>query len=214
IVFQSGEDPVKAGLVASLNRPGGNVTGISSLNTSLGAKRLDLLRELVPTARIVFVLGNPRYSVTEPMLHELAESAHKVGVELAILKASTTEEIHTAFAALRARRASALLVLNDPFLFSHRQEIVDFAVRQYLPTMATFREFVTVGGLASYGTTITDVFRQMGVYAGKILNGAKPAELPVEQAVKIELVLNLKTAKAFGLEIPLPLLGRADEVIE
>jgi ABC-type uncharacterized transport system substrate-binding protein len=214
IVFQSGEDPVKARLVASLNRPGGNVTGVSSLNTLLGAKRLELLRELVPAAVGIFVLANPRYSVSESMVHELQEVARGDGVELFVLSASTADEIDAAFATLRERRANALLILNDPFLFSRRDQIVGLATQQNLPTMATFREFVVAGGLASYGTSIADVFRHMGAYASKILNGARPADLPVEQVVKIEFVMNLTTAKAFGLRIPPTLLAFADEVIE
>ena len=215
IVFNLGVDPVHAGLVASLNRPGGNITGIEVLTTELAGKRLDLLHELVPTAAVVALLVNP----TNPFNYEqettgVADVARSLGLRLHILQASTSSEIDAAFRTIVEFGAGGLVVSGDPLFTNQRNQIMALAARLAVPAVYQYHEFVAAGGLMSYGANLTDSYRQAGVLTGKILKGAKPADLPVQQVVKLELVINLNTAKALGLTIPLTLLGRADEVIE
>jgi putative tryptophan/tyrosine transport system substrate-binding protein len=215
IVFVVGEDPVKLGLVASLARPGGNLTGINLVIGELTAKRLGLLRELVPGAARVAVLVNPANTANaETTLRDVEPAARAMGLQIQILKASTSREIEAAFATFVGERPDALFVGNDAFLISRRVQLVHLATRHAIPATYTARDFAEVGGLMSYGSNITDAYRQIGVYAGRILKGAKPAELPVVQSTKFELVINLPTARMLGLTVPDKLLAAADEVIE
>jgi putative ABC transport system substrate-binding protein len=214
IVFVSGRDPVGDGLVASLARPGGNLTGISFLIGELNPKRFELLSELVPQAKVIAMLRNPNISGSERAIRDVQEAARANGGQLHILEASTESKIDAAFAALVQRQAGALLVSADPFFFNQREQIVALAARYAVPAIYEFREFAAAGGLISYGASLTAVSRQAGIYAGKILKGAKPADLPVLQPTTFELVINLKTAKSLGLTIPPSILSRADEVIE
>ena len=214
IVFMSDDDPVKIGLVASLNRPGGNVTGIYQLSSGLEAKRLGLLHELAPNATTVAVFVNPNYPDAEGQLREVDEAGRTLGLQLLVLKASSEGDFDTVFATIIQRRAGLLLVASDPFLFSRRDQLIALAARHGVPAIYQFRESAVSGGLMSYGTRITDSYHQMGVYTGQILKGAKPADLPVVQSARFEFVLNLKTAKVLGLAIPPLMLVRADEVIE
>ena len=214
IVFVVGADPVAAGLVASLARPGGNLTGVTIFTAELMPKRLELISELVPQAGIIALLVNPSYSTTNPIIRDAQEAARTKGVQLPILKAGTESEIDEAFAALVQLHAGALVVGADPFFASRRQQIVALAAHYAVPVMYFWREFAAAGGLISYGSSVADAYRQAGIYAGRILKGAKPADLPVEQPTKFELVINLKTAKALGLTVPQSILARADEVIE
>ena len=216
IVFIFGNDPVQSGLVASLNRQGGNITGVAALAAELTAKRLDLLHELLPTASVVAQLTNPINPVTDDSeTRSLQDAARSLGLQAHVLRASTTSEIDAAFQALIELRAGALVVGDDALFTNQRTQVVALAARHAVPAIYQWRQFVVAGGLMSYGPgDIADIYRQVGVYAGKILKGAKPADLPVQQVVKVELVINLTTAKALGLTVPLPLLGRADEVIE
>jgi putative ABC transport system substrate-binding protein len=214
IVFQMGADPVAFGLVASLSRPGGNLTGTSNLSVELGPKRLELLHELVPTATAMALLVNPTSPTAETQSRDLRAAARTLGLTLHVLHASTEREFEPVFAALTQLRAGALVIGNDGFLISRREQLGVLAVRHAVPTIFQFREFVAAGGLMSYGASQTDGYRLSGVYAGRILKGEKPADLPVQQATKVELIINLKAAKALGLTVSLPLLGRADEVIE
>jgi putative ABC transport system substrate-binding protein len=215
IVFTSGGDPVKLGLVDSLNRPGGNATGVNNFTVLVNAKRVGLLLQLVPAATLIGVLVNPTNpNNTEMQLKELQEAGHSVGKQTRILQASTEGELDTAFATAVQLRVGALLVSADPFFNSRREHIVGLAARHAIPAMYEQREFATAGGLASYGTDFADSYRQAGVYTGRILKGEKPADLPVVQATKFEFVINLKTAKALGLDVPLGLSAGADEVIE
>jgi putative tryptophan/tyrosine transport system substrate-binding protein len=213
IVYTGGGDPVKLGLVASLNRPSGNITGVNFLANELGAKRLELLQQLVPKATLIGFLVNPRNRNAESETSDMEEAARALGRQAVVLRASIAGDLESAFATLAQRRAGALVVAGDPFFDSQRSQIVALAARHSLP-MYFLHGFVTAGGLMSYGASITDAYRQAAIYAGKILNGAKPADLPIVQPTKFELVLNLKTAKALGLEIPDKLLATADEVIE
>jgi ABC-type uncharacterized transport system substrate-binding protein len=214
IVFSSGGDPIKLGFVASLNRPGGNVTGVSFFSVVLEAKRLGILRELVPTAAMIAVLLNPKFPDAEAQSREVQEAAHTLGQQIQIFRASTERDLDTAFAKLAELRAGGLLVCADPFLFSRRDYIVALATRHAVPAIYEARENAVAGGLASYGTNVTATFRQVGIYTGRVLKGEKPADLPVMQSTKFELVINLKAAKALGLEVPPTLSARADEVIE
>jgi putative tryptophan/tyrosine transport system substrate-binding protein len=214
IVFTFGGDPVRAGFVASLNRPGGNVTGVSFFGTMLSGKGLGLLQEIVPNAALVALLVNPQLPESARTISDTQEAARTLGRQLLILNASTPSEINTAFATLRQRRAGALLVGGDPFFTSRRQQIVALATRDATPDMYVNREFVEEGGLMSYGNDTVDTYRRAGLRVAQILKGEKPADLPVDQATKFEFVINLKTAKALGLEVPPGLSARADEVIE
>ena len=215
IVFGVAEDPVKLGLVANLARPGGNATGINFFLTEAVAKRLGLLRDLVPAAVRIAVLINPSNVVTtEPALREVQRAASALGLQIQIFNASTGPEIETAFATISHERADALFVAPDAFFGSRRVQLATLAARNGIPASYATRDYVDAGGLMSYGTNIADSFRQVGVYAGKILAGAKPAELPVTQSTKFELVINLQTARALGLEVPSGVLLAADEVIE
>jgi putative ABC transport system substrate-binding protein len=215
IVFLLGIDPVQSGLVVSLNRPGGNITGVSLLNAELAGKRLDLLHEMLPTATVVGLLVNPANpSNSELETTSLLDAARALGLQAQILRASAPSQIDAAFGALADLPAAVLVVAGDPFFTSQRAQIIALAARYAVPAIYIYREFAAAGGLMSYGTDLADSYRLAGVYTGKILKGANPADLPVQQVVKLELVINLKTAKTLGLTIPLSLLGRADEVIE
>jgi len=214
IVFASGDDPVATGLVASLARPGGNLTGISFLVADLNPKRFELLSELVPQAKVIALLVNPKFPETERVMREVQEAARAKGLQLPILKVSNESEIDAAFASLVQLQAGALLVGSDVFLNTRREQLVALASRYAVPAMYELREAVASGGLISYGVSFTADFHLLGIYAGKILKGAKPGDLPVQQPTKFELVINLKTAKALGLTVPQSLLQRADEVID
>jgi len=214
IVFANGGDPVKLGLVSSLNRPGGNVTGISFLLNALGAKRLEMLRELVPTAKVVGFLANPTNASAQSELQDVQAAARALGLQLIVMNATNEREIDAAFMSFGEQRIDAFINQSDIFFDTQREHIVALAAQRVVPAIYHLRRFVTAGGLMSYGTSIEDAQRLAGVYAGRILNGEKPSDLPVQQSVKVDLVINLKTAKALGLTFPLTLLGRADEVIE
>jgi putative ABC transport system substrate-binding protein len=214
IVFSVTDDPVALGLVASLARPGGNATGVSFLLAALGAKQLGLLRELVPTATSVGLLVNPNNTTSPAQMSDVMAAASAIGVKIDLVRASDSREIESAFATLVRNRVAALLVGTDPFLYSRRVQLAMLASRHVIPTIYPVRENVEVGGLMSYGTSLTEVYQQVGAYTVRILKGAKPADLPVVQSTKFELVINLPTARALGLDIPPMLLARADEVIE
>jgi putative tryptophan/tyrosine transport system substrate-binding protein len=214
IVFVTGEDPVDFGLVSSLNRPGGNITGVSTFNAVLGSKGFELLHELVPSAAVIALLVNPDFPSAGSETRETQVAARAVGRNLVILNASTESEIDAAFAALVQQRVGALVVTGDPFFVSRRTKVVALAVRHAVPTIYVQREFALAGGLIAYGTSLTDAYRQVGIYTGRILKGTKVADLPVVQPTKFELVINLKTARALGLTVPDKLLALADEVIE
>jgi putative ABC transport system substrate-binding protein len=214
IVFTTAGDPVQEGYVTSLNRPGGNVTGVSWFHAQIAGKALGLLHELVPNAAVVALLVNPKLPESARTRSDAQEAARALGRQLLVLDASTASEIDAAFATMRQRRAGALLIGADPFFSSRLQQIVALAVRDAIPAMYVNREFVEEGGLMSYGNDTADSYRRAGVHVGRILNGAKPADLPVDQATKFELVVNVKAAKAVGLTIPESFLARADEVIE
>jgi putative tryptophan/tyrosine transport system substrate-binding protein len=214
IVFVIGTDPVELGLVASFARPGGNLTGVSTMGTELMAKRLELLSELVPRAGVFALLVNPNYPQAERIMRDVQEAGRAKGVQLHILKAGTESEIDAAFATLVQLQAAALLVGADVFFTIRREQLVALASRHAVPAIYYSREFAAAGGLISYGASTPAANRQVGIYAGKILKGAKPADLPVEQPTTFELVIDLKTAKALGLTVPPSILARADEVIE
>ena len=214
IVFGLGSDPVSAGLVESYNRPGGNATGVTLLTRLMEPKRLGLLRDLMPGVALVGVLLNPSYPIAEHQLQDIEEAARRIDQPIVVVKASTDVELDAAFAALVREHADALLVGADPYFDTRRDRIIDFARRQRLPAIYQFREYALAGGLLSYGVSITDAYRQYGVYTAAVLKGAKPADLPVLQPTKFELVINLRTAKALGVKISDNLLTLADEVIE
>ena len=216
IVFWSGGDPVRQGLVPSLARPGGNLTGFADFSTALGAKRLELLRELVPKAALFGLLVNPANPNAEPQSRDVQEAGSAMDVQIQVVGASTEIEIEKAFAALVERHADALIVAADPFFYSHREHIVALAARHAVPTIYTVPGYVSAGGLISYTGRADerDVLQQMGRYTGRILNGEKPADLPVIFSTRFQLVINLKTAAALGLLVPQPLIMRADEVVE
>ena len=215
IVFFVAADPVQLGLVTSLSRPGGNLTGVVTLNVEVAAKRLELLHELVPTATIVTLLVNPASTaLAETITRELEAAARTLGLRFHVLHASSERELDTAFATLVQLRAGALVIGADPLFNSRSEQLAELTIRHRVPAIYQFREFVSAGGLMAYGSTVLDTYRPPGVYTGRILKGEKPGDLPVLQPTKFELVINLKTAKALGLEIPPTLLARADEVIE
>jgi putative tryptophan/tyrosine transport system substrate-binding protein len=212
IVFETAGDPVTLGLVASLNRPGGNLTGVTNLNVEVGQKRLELLRQLLPAATNIAVLVNPSApAITEQFIRDLQAAAAPLGMQLNVLQASTDRDLDTVFAAFRA---DALVI--GPYLFfnSRKEQLGALSLRHAVPAIFTYRKFVTAGGLMSYGADETETYRLVGIYAGKILKGASPGDLPVQRVTKVELMINLKTAKALGITVPLALSGRADELIE
>jgi putative ABC transport system substrate-binding protein len=216
IVYYGGADPVSMGLVASLSRPGGNLTGVTTLNVELAAKRLELLHELVPTAKIIAALINPTNLsvINETETRDLQAAARALGLTLHVLYASSEQEIDTAFMTLVQLRAGALVICTDILFNSVSEQLAVLTLRHAVPAIYQFREFVLSGGLASFGTTVADTYRPLGIYTGRILKGEKPADLPVQQATKLQLIINMKTAKALGITVPLPLSGRADELIE
>ena len=214
IVFSTGGDPVKLGLVASLNRPGGNLTGVSILNLELGRSGWSCCASWCPRRPSLPCWSTRPTPTAESLSRDLQAAARALGLQLHVLHASTEREIDTAFAALRQLRAGGLVVGTDPFFNSRSEQLAALTLRHAMPTIYQYREFAAAGGLMSYGGSITDAYRQVGVYTGRILKGDKPAELPVQQSTKVELIINLKTAKALGLTVPPSLLGRADEVIE
>ena len=214
VVFTSSGDPVKEGLVASFNRPGGNATGLVVLLTAMEGKRLGLLREMVPTATLIAVLLNPGVPTFETQLNDVQEAARAVGQQIHILHASSEREIDAAFVKMVEVRAGALLVAADPIIFSQRDRLVALAARYAIPAIYELREYAGIGGLMSYGINLAEIYRLVGNYTGQILKGDKPADLPVQQATKFEFVINLTTAKVLGLEVPPGLSARADEVIE
>jgi putative tryptophan/tyrosine transport system substrate-binding protein len=214
IVFANGTDPVEAGLVASLDHPGANVTGITFLLNTLGPKELEVIHELVPKAALIALLINPKSSTAASQLKDLQDTARAFGQQASILHASTESEIETVFASLAQLKPGGLVIGADAFFFSRRGQFVDLATRYSIPTIYPWREAVAAGGLASYGSSVTDAYRLAGIYIGRILKGDKAANLPVQQSTKTELVINLKTAKLLGLNVPNTLIGRADELIE
>ena len=215
IVFETTADPVQLGLVASLNRPGGNVTGVTQTNMEIAPKRLELLHELVPTVSVMALLVNPTDpALAESATKELQEAASILGLKLHVMQASTDRDFDAVFAKLIQLRAGGLVIGSDPFFTSRSQQLAKLTVDHAVPAVYQFREFAVAGGLLSYGAAITDAYRIAGNYTGRVLRGDKPADLPVQQATKVEMIINLKTAKALGLNVPNPLIGRADEVIE
>jgi putative ABC transport system substrate-binding protein len=214
IVFYTGGDAVAAGLVTSLNHPGGNLTGIVNLNVELEPKRLELLHQVVPAATDVALIVNPTNPNAEATQQNLETAAHTLGVRLHVLRARNDREVDEAFEALRQLRVGALLVSADGFFVTRHKRFAELTIQYAMPAIFQFREFAAAGGLMSYGGSNTDAYRLVGLYTGRILKGENPADLSVQQSTKVDLIINLKTAKALGLTIPLPLLGRADEVIE
>jgi putative ABC transport system substrate-binding protein len=214
IVFISGSDPVKIGFVASLNRPGGNLTGITQFTAALEPKRLELLRETVPSAALIAMLVNPDYPASRSQVSEVQSAASALGQKIVIQNANNESGIDAAIVDIVQKRADALLVGSDPFFTAQRERLVTLAARHRVPTIYQWREFAVIGGLMSYGTDLTDSYRLLGSYAARVLKGTKPADLPVQQSTKVGLVVNLKTAKALDLTFPTSVLGRADEVIE
>ena len=214
IVFITAIDPVESGLVASLNRPGGNLTGMSNLNVELGAKRLELMYELVPSSSVIALLVNPANLAAQAEIRAIEAAARALAAQIHVLHAGTDRDFDSAFATLVDLRIGGLVIATDPFFTSRSEQLAALTIRHAVPTIYQFREFAAAGGLMSYGGSSSDQYHQMGVYAGRILKGEKPADLPVQQATKVELVINLKTANTLGLTVPPTLLARADEVIE
>jgi putative ABC transport system substrate-binding protein len=215
IVFETGDDPVRLGLVPSLNRPGGNATGVTQINTEVAPKRLELLHELVPSASVMALLVNPTDpALAEPASRELLSAAKTLGLELHVLNASTEHDFDAVFANLIQMRVGGLVISPGAFFISQVEQLAALALHHMVPTIAQWRDFVVAGGLLSYGSDIADSYRLAGNYTGRILKGEKPADLPVQEATKVELYINMKTAKALGITVPIQLLGRADKVIE
>jgi len=215
IVFFTGANPVQVGLVASLNRPGGNLTGVTSMNVEVGPKRLELLHELIPTATVLALLVNPTNpALAETLARDLHAAVGSLGLQLHVLQASTEDDFDTVFANVVKLRVGGLVIGSDIFFVSRIEQLAALTVRHAVPAIFQYREFAASGGLMSYGGSLADSFRQVGTYVGRILNGEKPADLPVQQSAKVELFINLSTAKALGLSLPTTLLARADEVIE
>ena len=214
IVFVTSLDPVQLGLVASLSRPGGNLTGVTSLNVEVGPKRLELLHELVPAVNVIGLLVNPNNANAQTLSKDLQVAARKLGLQLHVLHAGNERDFDGVFVDLVQLRAGALVIGTDAFLTSHSERLAALALRHAMPAIYQYPEFTAAGGLMSYGGSIKETFRTVGVYTGRILKGEKPTDLPVQQITKVELIINLKTAKALGITVPLPLSGRADEVIE
>ena len=214
IVFHVGGDPVALGLVPSISRPGGNITGVATVSVEVGQKRLELLHELVPTASIIALLVNPATPLAETLATEAHAAAHTLGLRLHVLQASAERDFDTVFTTLGQLRAGGLVIGSDVFFNTQSTQLAALAVRFAVPTIYQYREFTTAGGLMSYGSSLTDPYRLVGLYAGRILKGQKPADLPVLQSTKVELIINLKAARVLGLTVPLPLLARADEVLE
>jgi putative tryptophan/tyrosine transport system substrate-binding protein len=214
IVFVTAGDPAEAGLVASLNHPGGNLTGVTGMGLMLGAKRLDLLHELLPAARVVALLVNSKNANSQSQSRDLQTAAGTLGLTLHVLQAASEGEIEDAFSTARQSGVGGLVIEGDPYFTSRSDMLATLALYSAMPTIYQFRAFAAAGGLISYGSDIADSYRLAGIYTGRILKGEKPADLPVQQATKIELIINLKTAKTLGVSIPITLLGRADEVIE
>jgi len=215
IIFGVAVDPVKLGLVTSLNRPGGNLTGVTNLNVEVGPKRLELLRELLPSATLIAVLVNPTSgAIGDPFVHELEPAAHTLGFKLHVLPASAERDFDTVFATLVQLRADAVVISPDQFFYSRMEQLAQLALQNGIRAISQLRQFAEAGGLISYGGSETEYYRPMGVYTGRVLNGEKPSDLPVQRSTKIELIINMKTAKTLGLTVPPTLLARADEVIE
>ena len=214
VIFRIGADPVALGLVASLNRPGGNVTGVTSLTVEVGPKRLELLHQLVPTATVMALLLNPTSPFAETLTRDLQAAARMLGLRIHVLNASTDGDITSAFAQLLQLRTAGLVIGSDVFFNSRSQQLAARTVRHAMPAVYQYREFVAAGGLMSYGGSLEDSYRLAGIYTGRVLKGEKPADLPIQQSTKVELFINLNTAKALGLDVPPSLLARADEVIE
>jgi len=214
VVFNAGSDPIKAGLVQSFNRPGGNVTGSIILSEEMEQKRFDILREMVPDVTIFGAMVNPNYPPSADQVRDLELAAPKIGRQLVVAKAGNDSELEAVFATLSSARIGALLVASDPYFDTRRSRIIAFAAQHRLPAIYQFREYAVEGGLISYGPSITDAYRQVGMYAARILKGERPADLPVLQPTKFDFVINLKTAKTLGISVPATLLARADEVIE
>jgi len=215
IVFGIGGDPVLLGLVANLNRPSGNVTGVTSLNIEVAPKRLELLRELLPSTTIIALLVNPAVpAIADPATRLSQAAAHAAGVQLHVLQASSEHDFDPVFETLIKLQAGALVIAPDNFFTAHSEQLAALTIRHAVPAAYEFRRFVAAGGLMSYGSSEAEYYRLIGTYTGRILKGDKPADLPVQQSTKVELIINLKTAKALGITVPLPLLGRADEVFE
>ena len=214
IVFEAGGDPVALKLVASLNRPGGNLTGVSLLNVELGAKRLELLHEVVPAAKIAALLYNPNAPNAETLTKDVRAAAEKLRITLHLLHATAESDFESVFARLRTLGAGALMIGTDPIFNTGSERLAALAMRYAMPTIYQYRAFAAAGGLLSYGGSSTEPFRQVGLYTGRVLKGEKPAELPIQRSTHVELIINLKTAKALGLSIPTPIIGRANEVIE
>ena len=215
IVFETAADPVKIGLVASLNRPGGNVTGVTQASDEIAPKRLELLHELLPKAGVLALLVNPTApALAEPQKREVLSAAQALGIELHVLNASTEQDFESVFARLSELRAGGLVIGGDAFFTSHVKQLAALTVQHAVPAIYQWRAFAEAGGLMSYGSNITETHRLVGIYAGRILKGGKPSDLPVQQAAKVEMFINLKTARALGITVPLPLSGRADEIFE
>jgi putative tryptophan/tyrosine transport system substrate-binding protein len=214
IVLAAGDDPVKDGLVASLNRPGGNITGVTSLNLEVEPKRFQLLRDLLPTAKLIAIVVNPTSPFAEAQVKEAHAAAGALGLQLVVLHAGTVQDLDQVFATMTQPRVDACVISADSCFLNQLHRLAELSVHYKVPTISSYPEFAAAGGLMSYGTDVTESFRQVGIFTGRILKGEKPTDLPVEQATKVTLILNLKTGKALGLVFPRTLLGRADEVIE